>query len=197
MSDDHKLTPDEQRQLLTLARWAIERAVHGEDPFPSDWQAYSPRLQEKGVCFVTLTHAAGALRGCIGGLEPTQPLARDVCEHAAAAALEDYRFLPVRADEVASLHIEISRLTLPESLLYEKPEDLPLLLHPGSDGVVLHDGFRRATFLPQVWQKIPDPEGFLSALCEKMGVSENAWRKRKLRVEIYHVEEFEEERPLA
>ncbi len=187
------LTPEERRQLLQLARQSIEQAVCGKECPPPELDGLPPSLREKGVCFVTLTLPGGELRGCIGGLEATQPLAIDVWEHAAAAALDDYRFLPVRPEEVSLLEIEISRLTHPEPLDYEHPEDLPNLLHPGVDGVVLHDGFRRATFLPQVWEKIPDPCMFISHLCQKMGAASDTWRRRKLLAEIYRVEEFHEE----
>jgi AmmeMemoRadiSam system protein A len=132
------------------------------------------------------------LRGCIGSLEATQALVMDVWEHAAAAALDDYRFMPVRSEELSLLHIEISRLTRPIPLEYEQPENLPDLLHPNLDGVVLRDGLHRATFLPQVWEKIPDPCAFLSHLCQKMGASSELWRRRKLQVEIYHVEKIHE-----
>ncbi len=186
------LTPEERRQLLQLARQSIEQAVCGKDSPLPDLDGLPPALREEGVCFVTLTLPGGDLRGCIGGLEASQPLALDVWEHAAAAALDDYRFLPVRPEEVSLLHIEISRLTRPEPLEYDHPEDLPNLLHPNVDGVVLHDGFRRATFLPQVWEKIPDPCIFISHLCQKMGAASDIWRRRKLQVEVYHVEEFHE-----
>lgn len=191
--EETTLNLDERAELLRLARRSIESAVAGEALLPEELENLSPRLRESGVCFVTLTLPDGALRGCIGGLEATQPLFEDVCEHAAAAALEDYRFNPVCSEEVPHLHIEISRLTPPEPLEYDQPDDLPNLLHPHIDGVVLHDGHRRATFLPQVWEKLPDPGAFLTHLCQKMGTSGDAWRKRKLKVEIYHVEEFQEE----
>jgi AmmeMemoRadiSam system protein A len=187
------LNQEERRLLLHLAREAIEKAVRGEDYSLPDLEIFPMLLRENGVCFVTLTMPNGELRGCIGGLEATRPLVVDICDHAAAAALEDYRFLPVRPEEVPFLHIEISRLTRPEILEYSRPEELPHLLNPYQDGVALRDGFRRATFLPQVWEKLPDPCAFLSHLCQKMGASPDLWRKRKLQVEIYHVEEFEEE----
>lgn len=186
------LTHEERRLLLELARRSIEMAVRGEEIRLPALETLSPHLRETGVCFVTLTQPDGELRGCIGALEATQPLALDVCEHAAAAARDDYRFLPVCADELAELHIEISRLTKPQPLEYEEPAQLPSLLHPHEDGVILRDSYRRATFLPQVWEKIPDPEGFLTHLCQKMGVPGNLWRHKKLQVEIYHVEEFHE-----
>ena len=187
-----ELTLEEKQQLLKLARMSIERAVCDiPHPLP-DLDQLPPRLVEKGVCFVTLTVKNGELRGCIGALEARKALALDVWEHAVAAALEDYRFMPVRAEEVPSLHIEISRLTLPVLLEYERPQDLPGLLHPFEDGVVLSDGMRRATFLPQVWEKLPEPALFLGNLCQKMGAPADLWKRKKLRVEIYHVEEFHE-----
>jgi AMMECR1 domain-containing protein len=93
---------------------------------------------------------------------------------------------------VAELHIEISRLSTPQLLAYGECTDLPGLLKPGVDGVVLRDGPRRATFLPQVWEKLPEPEDFLTNLCWKMGAAGDLWRRKKLEVEIYHVEEFQE-----
>jgi AmmeMemoRadiSam system protein A len=125
-------------------------------------------------------------------LEAHQPLAEDVREHAVAAALQDYRFPPVSPDEVPELQIEISRLTTPQKLEYHGADDLLGKLRPGVDGVILRDGFRRATFLPQVWEKIPDPVEFMNHLCQKMGVDASSWRYRQLEVLIYQVEEFHE-----
>ncbi len=187
------LTTAERKQLLALARQAIECAVTGGEFPDPDLAQLSPNLRADGVCFVTLTLPGGKLRGCIGGLEARFPLAQDVCMHAVAAALEDYRFLPVRPEELSLLSIEISRLTFPQLLEYDQPMDLPNLLHPLRDGVVLQDGLRRATFLPQVWETLPDPCQFLSHLCQKMGAAADLWRIRKLKVEIYHIEEFREE----
>jgi AmmeMemoRadiSam system protein A len=140
---------------------------------------------------VTLT-SRGYLRGCVGALEAYQSLAEDVCEHAVAAAFQDYRFPPVQARELKDIEIEISYLTQPEPLKYENPDALPKLLRPNIDGVVLRDGGRRATFLPQVWEKIPNPEEFLEELCMKMGAPADLWRRKRLNVMIYQVEEFHE-----
>ncbi len=142
--------------------------------------------------FVTLTERSGELRGCIGTLEAHQPLVEDVREHAAAAATLDYRFSPVMPDEVTELRIEISRLTTPLPLEYTSPDELPARLRPGVDGVILRDGGHRATFLPQVWEKVGDPEEFLAHLCLKMGAPANLWRRKKMDVLIYQVEEFHE-----
>ena len=190
--NDLPLTHEERDLLLKLARRSIELAVNGKRLPELHIDEYSPALQEFGATFVTITED-GELRGCIGALEPYQPLVQDVCEHAAAAAMEDYRFQQVRPNEVSKLKIEISRLTPQIPLPYEHPEDLPRLLHPGVDGVVLRDGMRRATFLPQVWEKVESPAEFLTHLCLKMGVGPNTWQKRLFQVSIYHVEEFAEE----
>ncbi len=185
------LSQAEQQILLRLAREAIEDIVQRHYLPPLDLATLPPRLREDGAAFVTLTEN-GELRGCIGALEATQPLAEDVREHAAAAAVEDFRFPPVRAEEIQRLEIEISRLTTPQPLAYDGPLDLLQRLRPGIDGVVLKDGFRRATFLPQVWEKLPEPIEFLEQLCMKMGAPRNAWRVRKLEVLTYQVESFQE-----
>jgi AmmeMemoRadiSam system protein A len=187
------LTNEEKLLLLGLGRSAIELAVNHQ-PLPGlNLEQYSPSLRENGASFVTLT-LHGQLRGCIGALAPYQPLVQDVCEHAAAAALEDYRFAPVRPAEIPLLEIEISRLTAPEPLVYRLPEELLEKLRPGVDGVILHDGFRRATFLPQVWEQLEDKAEFLAHLCRKMGAPANLWQRKVLQVEIYQVEEFKEKK---
>ncbi len=188
---DEKLSPEEKQTLLHLARQALENGVRGL-PLPSlDLASLTPILRTDGAAFVTLT-INGDLRGCIGALEPYQPLARDVQEHAIAAALEDYRFPPVKEKELEKISIEISRLTKPIPLEYKDADDLLEKLHPGVDGVILRDGFRRATFLPQVWEKIPDKAQFLANLCYKMGATPGLWQRKHLDVLIYQVEEFHE-----
>lgn len=191
--DLSQLSQDEKNILLKLAREALEIAVRG-DPVPKlDLERVSPALREAGASFVTLT-SAGFLRGCIGALEPYQSLAEDVREHAVAAALDDPRFAPVQPDELPGLDIEISRLTPAQPLEYSSPLDLIEKLRPGMDGVILKDNFRRATYLPQVWEKIPDPVDFLDSLCLKMGSAQNLWRRKHLQVSVYQVESFSEPR---
>ncbi|MFZ3080589.1 MAG: AmmeMemoRadiSam system protein A [Bellilinea sp.] len=187
------LTPEEKRELLKLAREALEMGVRGQSIAPLDVNSLLPILREQGASFVTLTKN-GQLRGCIGTLEARLPLAEDVREHAIAAGLDDYRFPPVSPRELDEIEIEISRLTTPQPLEYTSPEELLRALRPGIDGVVLRDRFRRATFLPQVWEQLPEPESFLDHLCQKMGAPRDYWRCNPLRVEIYQVEEFHEEK---
>jgi AmmeMemoRadiSam system protein A len=186
-----KLTLDEQKLLLGIARTSMENAVRGIKSPQTDASSLSPSLREQGASFVTLT-IRGQLRGCIGALEAYQPLADDVREHAVAAALEDPRFPRVREDELSRIQIEVSRLTRPVPLEYKHAQDLLSKLKPHVDGVILKDGYRRATFLPQVWEKIPDAPGFLDQLCYKMGANPNLWRTKHLEVFIYQVEEFHE-----
>lgn len=189
--DPDKLTLEEKVKLLSLARQALEAGVNGQPRERLDLARLGGHLIEPGASFVTLT-IGGQLRGCIGALEAYQPLAEDVCEHAVAAALEDPRFPPVRPEELEQINIEVSRLTRPVPLEYKTPEELPGRLRPHVDGLILQDGFRRATFLPQVWEKIPDPADFLDNLCYKMGADPELWRRKHLEVQRYQVEEFHE-----
>ncbi len=185
------LSQSERNALLDIARQAIVAAVNGEKPAELNLNDFSPMLRAQGASFVTLTEN-GDLRGCIGTLSAYQPLIVDVQEHAVAAALDDPRFMPVGAEEVQNLEIEISRLTQPQILDYANSDDLLAKIRPGKDGIVLRDERRRATYLPQVWEKIPNPEDFLDSLCLKMGAPRNLWRHRHLIVETYRVEEFGE-----
>jgi AmmeMemoRadiSam system protein A len=188
-----QLTDGEKQTLLRLAREAMEYGVRGRTlrvP-PLDNDSLTPRLLEHGASFVTLT-IGGELRGCIGALEAYQPLVDDVREHAIAAALEDPRFPPVVESELSRIKLEVSRLTAPHPLEYSSSADLLAKLRPHVDGVILKSDYRRATFLPQVWEKIPDPEDFLDHLCAKMGAKPNLWLNTKLEVYIYQVDEFHE-----
>jgi len=189
---EDKLTFEEQQTLLRMARDAMERGVRGEKLIPLDESTLSPHLREHAASFITLT-IGDQLRGCIGGLEARQSLAEDVRQHAVAAALEDPRFPPVSERELNRIEIEVSRLTRPHPLEYKDANDLLSKLRPNVDGVILRDGiYHRGTFLPQVWEKIPDPAEFLNNLCYKMGVSKNLWRNKHLDVFTYQVEEFHE-----
>ncbi len=190
---DEHLTSEDKKYLLLVAREAIVNATQNKKVDDLNLANLSKLLREHGASFVTLHRKSdGQLRGCIGALEAYQPLVVDVQYHAVAAALEDYRFSPVTAKEIQNLTIEISRLTAPDDLKYDNPLDLPGLLQPGVDGVTLKDGLRKATFLPQVWEQLPDPEEFLAYLCRKMGNSPDRWKLKRLDVSVYQVEEFHE-----
>ena len=190
---DEPLVNNDQKILLAVARRAIVHVTQGKTVDDLDLTLFPPVLIESGASFVSLHRKDnGQLRGCIGALEAYQPLVQDVQDHAIAAALEDYRFPPVKFQEVQNLKIEISRLTTASRVKYTSPLDLPGLLRPGIDGVILRDGFQKATFLPQVWEQLPDPVDFLGQLCQKMGANRDCWKKKLLDVAIYQVEVFHE-----
>jgi len=149
-----------------------------------------PWLSEKGASFVTL-RIGGDLRGCIGSLVAYQPLKDDVRQNARAAAFEDPRFYPLSVREFEQVHIEVSVLSAPEPMPFSSREDALAKLRPGVDGVILSAGRHRATFLPQVWDELPDKEEFISHLLMKAGLPPTFWDD-SVRIERYTVTAFEE-----
>lgn len=188
------LTAEEKQILLRLAREAIREALSAASAPEIALDTLPPRLQAKGAAFVTLTRA-GQLRGCIGSLAAHRPLALDVQRHAVEAAFDDPRFPPLTDSEFPELRIEISALSEPRPLVYVNANDLLHKLRPGVDGVVLERGWNRATFLPQVWEQLPEPELFLGQLCQKAGLPGNAWQWPDIKISLYQVEKFMEEQP--
>ncbi|AWI80971.1 AMMECR1 domain-containing protein [Parazoarcus communis] len=151
-------------RLLARARQAIGHHL-GLAPEPAD----DARLAQRGACFVTLT-IDGALRGCIGSIRPQRTLADDVTTNAVAAASRDPRFPPLTADEFAQVRIEVSLLSSPDFVEFTDEADLLRQITPHEDGLILFAGCRSATFLPQVWEQLPQPEHFLAALKQKAGM---------------------------
>lgn len=188
-----KLSREDKEALLKLARDAVARAAHGEQAPEVDLSELSPRLREKRASFVTLLGSDGNLRGCIGTIEAHSPLAHDVQRNAMSSALRDPRFVPVGPDELDGLRIELSILTTPCPLAFDGPEDLLARLRPGVDGVLIEKGWHRATLLPSVWEKIPDPIQFLGMLCLKAGLPEDAWRAPGMAVYTYQAEKVKAE----
>ncbi|MBF0165138.1 MAG: AmmeMemoRadiSam system protein B [Magnetococcales bacterium] len=151
----------------------------------------APALARQGACFVTLTQRGG-LRGCIGSLVAHRPLAEDLLENGLSAALRDPRFAPLTAAELAGTEIEVSLLTPPEPFPYRDAADLLARLKPGVHGVILSKQGRRATFLPQVWEQLPDPVAFLGHLCRKAGLDGECWREGA-QIQVYTVEKHLEQ----
>lgn len=149
-------------------------------------------LREPGASFVTLTRD-GHLRGCIGSLEAYRPLADDVRGNACAAAFRDPRFPPLSSAEWPDTKVEVSLLSVPEALSFKDEADALAQLRPGIDGIVLSAGGRRATFLPQVWEQLPDPALFLAQLKAKAGLPAD-YREPDLRLERYTVRKWKERR---
>lgn len=188
----NSVTSAEREILLQIAEQAISRTLRAGSAPTLQLDSLPPHLQEKGASFVTLTQE-GRLRGCIGSLTGRRPLAVDVQENATAAAFHDPRFPPLQAKELDSLTIEVSVLSSPQLLSYDSPEELLTALRPGIDGVVLKKGLHRATFLPQVWEKLSQPELFLGQLCNKAGLPFDAWRQKGIEINTYQVEKFKKE----
>jgi len=158
--------PDLGRALLALARGAIGAELGFEDVGNIRHAA----LDEPGATFVTLRQDTD-LRGCIGSLEARRRLALDVRANAVAAAFRDPRFLPLAAREFGGITVEVSLLSAHEPIAFDDEEHLLRQLRPGIDGLVLHvSHHRRATFLPQVWESVPEPRAFIAALKEKAGL---------------------------
>ncbi len=160
--------------LTGLARNAIARALgRPERPLPAE--GLGAWLEQPAATFVSL-HRDGVLRGCIGTLEPVRPLAEDIQANALAAAFRDPRVPPVVPEELDDLEVEVSVLGPPEPLPRARTlAEAASLLRPGRDGVILHAAGRRAVFLPQVWEDLPDPVTFLVHLRRKAGLPGHGW----------------------
>jgi AmmeMemoRadiSam system protein B/AmmeMemoRadiSam system protein A len=188
VSNSSEFTKELQINLLKIARNSLRAAVHDE-PLPHPGELSELFKNNRG-CFVTLTKS-NQLRGCIGYIEPIKPLYQAIIENARNAALYDNRFSPVRADEIDSLSIEISVLSQPKPLSFKTPSELLQLLRPGVDGVILSSGSHQSTFLPQVWEQLPDKIQFLEHLSIKGGMPKDGWKNASIK--IYSVEHFSEE----
>lgn len=181
--------PDLGTTLLTLARNAI--ATHFG--LPQSPTVDTPELQKPGATFVTLTQH-GNLRGCIGSLEAWRPLAKDVQENALAAAFRDPRFGPLTADELPFTRVEVSLLTAAEAISFTSEADALAQLRPNVDGVIFTAGHRRSTFLPQVWEQLPDPAAFMAHLKQKAGLPASYWGP-DVGLERYTVKKWKEAAP--
>ena len=195
--------------LLPLARGAIAARLDPAGPSAPDAArrtvpeaavraaADAAWLDAPGASFVTLTSGrapGGALRGCIGSLGARRPLREDVEANAVAAALHDPRFAPLTARELDDTVVEVSVLSAPTVLPAADEAELLARLRPGVDGVVLSACGRRATFLPQVWEQLPDPADFLARLRRKAGLPADYWG-RDVVVETYTVTAWQEAAP--
>ena len=168
------LSEPDRDQLLDIARRSIESGLAGGSALQLGNGNLAGSLYIPLSSFVTLTHS-GALRGCVGSLESTGPLAQSVADSAFKAAFSDSRFLPLEAAEIEDIIIEISVLSKLEPLTAANRADLVYQLQPGEDGLLLRDGNYRATFLPKMWEALSGPEEFLDQLLVKAGLSGDYW----------------------
>ena len=183
------------QMLVKLARQTISKRL-GVKVGDSELDGPSPTLQDdcfKLHCgtFVTLK-IGGQLRGCIGNLTASESVLDGVRRNAINAAFHDPRFSPLSKDELDRMEIEVSILTEPQPLDYRNGQDLIQKLRTNVDGVIIRKGHAGATFLPQVWEQLPEPDEFLAHLCRKAGLSPDAWEQSKLEVLTYQVQYFEE-----
>jgi len=172
--------------LLRLARHSIAESL-GEPASAPEAGAW---LDEPGATFVTLTRQ-GELRGCIGTLIAERPLREDLASNARAAAFRDPRFPPVTRKEFLGISVEVSLLSTLEPVDFESESHLLSLLRPGIDGVILEHGWHRSTFLPQVWEELPEPMAFLGYLKQKAGLPADFWT-REIKVSRYTVSKWRE-----
>lgn len=174
--------------LVKLARESIESSLLGKEM--RSWSIY-PEIKEKRAAFVTI-EKNGELRGCIGHLWPKEALYLSVIENARNAAFRDPRFPPLRREELKEIEIEVSVLDVPEKMSFEGWEDLLSKIEEGKDGIILVYGSRRATFLPQVWEKLPEKTLFLERLCLKAGLPKDCWKWNDIEVYRYRVKAYSE-----
>ena len=192
------VSADRGRILIAVARSAIRNRLGlQDDNIDADdletLMEVHPWLSDPGASFVTLTEN-GQLRGCIGTLQAHQSLGRDVAEHAVDAAMHDPRFMPVTPMEYPLLDVEVSVLSEPKPMAVRSRDELERTLRPGEDGLIISDGLRhRATFLPQVWDELPDPADFVAHLLVKAGLPAGyEWHDGEIACSRYMVTAYRE-----
>jgi AmmeMemoRadiSam system protein A len=184
------LAPAQRATLMDVARRSIEHGLASGQPLVVTPSEYHRDLKAVRASFVTL-QKNGQLRGCIGHLEAVQPVVVDVAENAFAAAFRDPRFSPLTAAEWPDVDVHLSLLTPPERMQFSDEADLIGQIRAGEDGLILQDGPNRGTFLPSVWESLPNPVDFLIHLKRKAGLAANHWSDR-VEVYRYHTESFGE-----
>lgn len=186
-----ELTAQDKKELLKLARQTLETYLATGQKPKVNADIMSKALTKKQGCFVTL-NKNGQLRGCIGHILPQEELYKCVIDNAVNAAVNDRRFKPVTYDELKDIEVEISVLTVPERVPFANGQDLKEKLEPMKDGVVLKRGWHQSTYLPQVWEQLPDKEMFLSRLCIKGGMQPTCWQDNTTQVYKYNAIVFDE-----
>lgn len=177
---------EEKDIILNIAKQSIANTLQHKPLPSSDLNLYPDKLQEKRACFVTLL-IDKQLRGCIGSLVAQSPLILDIIRNAVNAAFNDPRFPAVNNDDFKKLEIEVSILSTPETMHFNSEQELLNQIKPGIDGLILSDQGHRGTFLPSVWEQLPDPKLFLSHLKNKAGLPADYW-SNTIKIERYKTE---------
>ena len=184
--DHPSLSHSDCDALRDVALKSIHYGLYQRQPLEVDASSYTDALNRRGAAFVTLK-IAGRLRGCMGSLEAHEPLVVSVAQNAFNAAFQDPRFSPVSEQEASRLEVSISVLGQPQEMFFESEADLLSQLRPSVDGLILEEGARRGTFLPAVWEALPDPKQFLRQLKRKAGLPEDYWSDT-VRIQRYQVQ---------
>ena len=186
-----KLSPDQKTCLLKLARQALTDYFDKGEKTKIDIDKIDSLFLKPAATFVTLTKK-GDLRGCIGNLIAKKPLYEDIVNNALLAAFGDSRFPQVKKEELADIKIEISILSEAKPYQYDSADSLLKQIKPRKHGVIIQKGFYQATYLPQVWDDLPDKIEFLESLCQKAGLPKDAWQDNDCEILCYKVLNFSE-----
>ncbi|RLG15274.1 MAG: hypothetical protein DRN71_01780 [Candidatus Nanohalarchaeota archaeon] len=186
---DNTLNKEEQKYLTTLARNTLESYLKDKKTPKINKNVLSEKLTQKSGCFVTLTKDS-QLRGCIGHILAQKPLYQCIIDNSISAAVRDSRFSPTTYDELDDIHVEVSVLSIPRVLEFTSPDELLDKLTPLEDGVIISYGFHKSTYLPQVWEQLPDKVEFLTSLCKKGGAPGDCWKKENVKIETYQAQVF-------
>ncbi len=190
MSTDPALSNAHGRLLLQVARAAISNTLGPSMALPDPEGQTADVLHAPGASFVTLNQH-GELRGCIGSLQAHRPLFADIQTNAIGAALHDPRFAPLTLRELDITTVEVSVLSAMQPLRFESESHALAQLRAGMDGLVFEFGRYRSTFLPQVWEQLPDAAEFMAHLKHKAGLAPNFWAP-EVRLQRYTVSKFKE-----
>ena len=188
MNSSNQYNAEERQLLHEIARKSVHSGLQQKQPLQLTLADYPAHLQAQRASFVTL-NINHNLRGCIGSLVPHRPLVEDIAQNAYAAAFSDPRFPPLSQPELKQLDYHISVLSETSDMQFTSEADLLAQIRPGIDGLILSDQHHQGTFLPSVWEQLPEAEVFLSHLKQKAGLPADYWSDT-LQMKRYTVESF-------
>lgn len=185
------LSPNQKNYLLKLARQTITDYFDKSEKTSLDPEKIDKELTKPAATFVTLTKL-GELRGCVGNLIAKKPLYQDIINNTLMSAFGDNRFPQLTKNESKNIKIEISILSDPSPYPHKNAASLLEKIKPNTHGIIIQNGFNQATYLPQVWDDLPNKTEFLESLCTKAGLSKESWKEESTEIFYYTVEKFSE-----
>lgn len=174
-SIEAELSPTVRQQIIHVARQSIYHGLTNRETLRLEPNLFDPKLRGDGACFITLK-LHDQLRGCIGSLEAHRMLLLDVAHNAQSAAFKDPRFAPLTAAEYSQITLEASILSKPIALGKLNLSECLNQIRPDIDGLIINEAGKRATYLPSVWQQLPEPADFLRSLRNKAGLHPDQWQ---------------------